>query len=74
MPYDATVMADWQISEAAEEHMKSIWQLQEEMGLTKDEIIPYGRLGRLDFMKVMNRVQDKPDGKYIEVTAITPIR
>jgi methylenetetrahydrofolate dehydrogenase (NADP+)/methenyltetrahydrofolate cyclohydrolase/formyltetrahydrofolate synthetase len=72
MPYDATLMADWQISEAAEEHMKSIWQLQEEMGLTKDEIIPYGRLGRLDFMKVMNRVQDKPDGKYIEVTAITP--
>ena len=46
MPYDATVMADWQISEAAEEHMKSIWQLQEEMGLMKDEIIPYGRLGK----------------------------
>jgi methylenetetrahydrofolate dehydrogenase (NADP+) / methenyltetrahydrofolate cyclohydrolase / formyltetrahydrofolate synthetase len=72
MAYDATKMADWQISEAAEQHMKSIWQLQEEMGLKKDEIIPSGRIGRLDFMKIIDRFKDKPDGKYIEVTAITP--
>jgi methylenetetrahydrofolate dehydrogenase (NADP+) / methenyltetrahydrofolate cyclohydrolase / formyltetrahydrofolate synthetase len=72
MAYDATKMADWQISEAAEQHMKSIWQLQEEMGLKKDEIIPSGRIGRLDFMKIIDRLKDKPDGKYIEVTAITP--
>jgi formate--tetrahydrofolate ligase len=31
-----------------------------------------GRLGKVDFLKIMNRLQDKPDGKYIEVTAITP--
>jgi formyltetrahydrofolate synthetase len=72
MAYDATKMADWQISEAAEEKMKSIWQLQEELGLQKDEVIPYGRIGRLNFMKIMERMKDKPDGKYIEVTAITP--
>jgi formyltetrahydrofolate synthetase len=72
MAYDATTMADWQISEAAEEKMKSIWQLQEELGLEKDEVIPYGRIGRLNFMKIMERMKDKPDGKYIEVTAITP--
>ncbi len=72
MAYDATKMADWQISEAAEAHMKSIWQLGEEMGLEKDEVIPYGRIGRVDFMKVVSRLKDKPDGKYIEVTAITP--
>jgi methylenetetrahydrofolate dehydrogenase (NADP+) / methenyltetrahydrofolate cyclohydrolase / formyltetrahydrofolate synthetase len=72
MAYDATKMADWQISEAAEQHLKSIWQLQEEMGLSKDEIIPSGRIGRLDFMKIIDRLKDKPDGKYIEVTAITP--
>jgi formate--tetrahydrofolate ligase len=65
-------MADWQISEAAEEHMKSIWDFQKELGLDKDEIIPYGRIGRLDFMKIINRLEKKPDGKYIEVTAITP--
>jgi len=72
MAYDAVKMADWQISEAAEEHMKSIWDFQKEMGLEKDEIIPYGRIGKLDFMKIINRMGKKPDGKYIEVTAITP--
>jgi len=72
MAYDAVKMADWQISEAAEEHMKSIGDFQRELGLAKDEIIPYGRLGRLDFMKIINRLQNKPDGKYIDVTAITP--
>ncbi len=72
MPYDAVKMADWQISEAAEENLKSIWDWQKELGLEKDEVIPYGRLGKLDFMKIINRLGNKPDGKYIEVTAITP--
>jgi formate--tetrahydrofolate ligase len=72
MPYDATKMADWQISEAAEEHLKSVWDLGKEMGLEKDEILPYGRIGKLDFLKIINRMGDKPDGKYIDVTAITP--
>ena len=72
MPYDAVKMADWQISEAAEEHLKSIWDWQKELGLQKDEVIPYGRLGKLDFMKIINRLGSKPDGKYIDVTAITP--
>ena len=72
MAYDATKMADWQISEAAETHMKSIWQLQNDIGLTKDEIIPYGRIGRINFAAIMERLRDKPNGKYIEVTAITP--
>ena len=42
------------------------------MGLKKDEILPMGRIGKLDFMKIIDRLKDKPDGKYIEVTAITP--
>jgi formate--tetrahydrofolate ligase len=72
MAYDATKMADWQIAEAAEANMKSIWQLQDDMGLAKDELVPAGRIARLDFMKIVDRLKDKPDGKYIEVTAITP--
>ncbi len=72
MPYDAVKMADWQISEAAEQHMKSIWDWQKELGLEKDEVIPYGRLGKLDFMKIIKRLENRPQGKYIDVTAITP--
>jgi len=72
MAYDATKMKDWQIAEAAEENMPAYDEWQERLGLQKDEIIPYGRLCRLDFLKVIERLKNKPDGKYIEVTAITP--
>jgi len=70
--YDATKLKDWQISEAAEENMPTPDEWREKMNLQKDEIIPYGRLCRLDFMKIIERLKAKPDGKYIEVTAITP--
>jgi formate--tetrahydrofolate ligase len=72
MPYDATKMADWQISEAAEVNMPTPDQWQERLGLTKDEMLPMGRLAKLDFLKIIERLKDRPDGKYIEVTAITP--
>jgi len=69
---DPRKMQDWEISEEAEKHMKTMAQFQQELGLKDDEIIPYERIGKLDFMKIMNRLKDKKDGKYIEVTAITP--
>jgi methylenetetrahydrofolate dehydrogenase (NADP+)/methenyltetrahydrofolate cyclohydrolase/formyltetrahydrofolate synthetase len=72
LAYDATKMKDWQISEAAEANMPTPDEWRERLNLQKDEIIPFGRLCRLDFMKIIERLKDKPDGKYIEVTAITP--
>ena len=72
MPYDATKMADWQIAEAAEEKMPTPQEWQERLGLQKGEVIPYGRIGKLDFLKIIERLKKKPDGKYVEVTAITP--
>ncbi|MGB8707911.1 MAG: formate--tetrahydrofolate ligase [Dehalococcoidia bacterium] len=72
MAYDAVKMKDWQISEAAEKNMPTPDEWREKLGLQKDEIIPFGRLCRLDFLKIIERLKKKPDGKYIEVTAITP--
>ncbi len=72
MAYDATKMKDWQISEAAEENMPTSDEWRETLGLGKDEMLPYGRITKLDFLKIINRLKDKEDGKYIEVTAITP--
>jgi formate--tetrahydrofolate ligase len=72
MPYDATKMADWQISEAAEKKMPTPEQWREKLGLQKDEMLPMGRLAKMDFLKIIERLKAKPDGKYIEVTAITP--
>ncbi|MFC2020043.1 formate--tetrahydrofolate ligase [Chloroflexota bacterium] len=72
MAYDATKMTDWQIAEAAEGGMPTPDEWREKLGLEKDEVIPQGRTPRLDFMKIIDRLKDRPDGKYIEVTAITP--
>ncbi len=72
MAYDAVKMKDWQIAEEAEKKMPTSEEWQERLNLERDEIIPYGRIRKLDFMKIIERLKDKPDGKYIEVTAITP--
>ena len=72
MPFDPTVMKDWQIAAEAEKNMPTPEQYMDMLGLEKDELIPYGRTPRVDFLKVMERLKDKEDGKYIEVTAITP--
>lgn len=72
MAYNAVEMADWQISEAAEANMPTPDEWREKLGLEKEEMLPMGRLAKLDFLKIIKRLEDKPDGKYIEVTAITP--
>jgi formyltetrahydrofolate synthetase len=70
---DPTTMKDWQIAEAAETQMKTVYQLRDELHLQESELFPYGHyVGKLDYMSILNRMKDKPNGKYIEVTAITP--
>ena len=69
---DPVQYKDWQIAQEAEKTLPSVQEYVQRMGLKEDEIIPYGRTPKLDFMKIMERLKDKPDGKYIEVTAITP--
>ncbi|MCP4612268.1 MAG: formate--tetrahydrofolate ligase [Planctomycetes bacterium] len=73
MKLDATKMKDWQIAEAAEEGMKPVSQLAEELGLQESELIPMGRkLAKVDYQQVLARMKDTPSAKYIDVTAITP--
>lgn len=69
---DPTKFNDWEIAEEALKTLPPVEYFREKMGLTPDEIIPYGKTPKLDFIKIMNRLKDKPDGKFIEVTAITP--
>ena len=49
MPYDPTKMQNWQIAEAAEKGMPSPAKWQDKLGLEPDEVIPMGRLAKLDF-------------------------
>ncbi|MFZ3136414.1 MAG: formate--tetrahydrofolate ligase [Thermodesulfovibrionales bacterium] len=73
MPLDPTKHADWQVAEAAEVNMKKVYQLGEELGLDKNELLPHGHyVAKLDFKSILNRLNRKTDGKYINVTAITP--
>ena len=73
MPLDPTKHADWEIAEAAEANMKQVYQLAEELKLDKEELLPHGHyVAKVDYKKVLERLKDKPDGKYIDVTAITP--
>lgn len=72
MAYDATKMTDWQIAEEAEKKLPTPEEWRDRLGLEKDEIIPYGKICKLDFLKIIDRLKDKPQGKYIDVTAITP--
>jgi formate--tetrahydrofolate ligase len=66
-------MQDWEIAEAAEERMKPIQRLAAEFGLRSEELIPYGnKLGKVDYQRVLARLQGAPTAKYIDVTAITP--
>jgi formyltetrahydrofolate synthetase len=73
MPLDPTKHADWEIAEAAEGQMKTVYQLGEELGLEKSELLPHGHyVAKLDFKSILKRLSKKPDAKYINVTAITP--
>jgi len=73
MPLDPTKHADWEIAQEAEKTMLTIYEIGEKLGLTKDELLPQGHyIAKIDFRKVLDRLKDKPDGKYIDVTAITP--
>ncbi len=70
---DPTKLQDWQIAEEAEKHMKPVQQMAEEWGIRNEELLPYGHyLGKVEFAAIVERLKDRPNAKYIDVTAITP--
>ncbi|MBI2857291.1 MAG: formate--tetrahydrofolate ligase [Chloroflexi bacterium] len=70
---DPTKLADWQVADEAEKYMKPVSHLAEEWGIEKHELIPQGHyVGKVDFASILTRLQDRPNGKYVNVTAITP--
>jgi len=73
MPLDPTKHADWEIAEAAEGKMRTVYELADELGLEKKELLPHGHyVAKLDFRSILERLGKRPDAKYIDVTAITP--
>jgi len=64
------VPADIKIAQKAV--LKPITQIAEELGLLPEEIEMYGNYKAKVRLGVLERLKDMPDGKYIDVTAITP--
>ena len=64
------VPSDIEIAQEAE--LKPITKIAEELGLLPDEYDPYGKHIAKVHLSVLERLADVPDGKYIDVTAITP--
>lgn len=64
------VPCNLEIAQNAE--LKPILRLAAELGLDPTELEPYGRYKAKVHLGVYDRLADRPDGKYIDVTAITP--
>lgn len=64
------MLSDIEIAQKA--HMLPITEVAEKLGIGEEDIELYGRYKAKLSMDLIKRVQDKPDGKLILVTAITP--
>ncbi len=72
MPIKETrhVPSDIEIAQAHE--MKPIREMAETVGLTEDDLDYYGKYKAKVHLDVLDKFADRPNGKYIDVTAITP--
>jgi len=57
---------------AQEATLKPILRVAEETGILLDELVFYGPHKAKVKLDILGRLKDVPDGKYIDVTAITP--
>jgi formyltetrahydrofolate synthetase len=64
------VPSDIEIAQAGT--LKPITQIAEELGLLEEELELYGPYKAKIKLETLARLKDRPDGKYIDVTAITP--
>ena len=65
-----SVKSDIEIARAAQ--LQPIWNIADRLGIPEPAIHPYGRfVGKVDLDHIAS-LKDRPDGKLILVTAMTP--
>ncbi len=65
------VPSDLEIAQEAE--LRPIEDVASSAGILDDELEPIGRdMAKIDYTRVLERLKDRPNGKLITVTAITP--
>jgi len=65
-----TIPSDLEIAQAAK--LKPIKEIAASVGLTEDDLDLYGKFKAKVHLDILQRLKDRPNGKYIDVTAITP--
>jgi len=65
-----TLKSDLKIAQEAP--IKTIIEIAETIGLTEDDLELYGKYKAKVTLDILKRNKDKPNGKYIDVTCITP--
>ncbi|MDR3154089.1 MAG: formate--tetrahydrofolate ligase [Deltaproteobacteria bacterium] len=71
--YTAKGAKDYEIAEAGLGCLRRIGEVASGLGLLDDEVLPQGHyVAKIDHAQVLERLKDRPDGKYVDVTAITP--
>ena len=64
------VPSDIDIAQAAD--LRPIREIAAKIGLTEDDMDLHGKFKAKVHLDVLKKVADRPQGKYIDVTAITP--
>ncbi len=66
------VPSDIDIAQAQQGLLKTVTTIAEEVGILPEELEMYGNYKAKVRLEILDRLKDVPDGKYIDVTAITP--
>lgn len=65
------VPEDLKIAQEAE--LRPIAEVAKDAGILDEELEPYGKyMAKIDYTKLLERLKDRPNGKLITVTALTP--
>ncbi len=65
-----SIPSDLEIAQAAK--LKPIVEIAASLGLTEDDLDLYGKYKAKIHLDVLQRIWDRPQGHYVDVTAITP--
>jgi len=64
------IPSDLEIAQASKP--KPITQIAADLGILEDELDPHGKLKAKVRLSILDRLTERPSGKYVDVTAITP--
>lgn len=64
------VPSDLEIAQDAD--ILPIAEIAEKAGILEEELVPYGQYKAKVKLSVLDRLADKPNGKYVDITAVTP--